>query len=437
MRVLAVNKFYYRRGGSETCFFALKDMYAARNMEMIPFSVADDRNEPSRYAGYFVRPVDYEDKRMSKKISYFAKTVYSLEASRKVSALIRDSGPDIAHLHVFQHQLSPSIIHAIKRRGIPVVYTAHDLKPLCPCYTMLRGEKVCELCKGGRYYHCLQYRCLKGSAAASLAVTLEMYLHDRLSSYRLIDAIITPSSSFRDKFIEYGYSPDKVHHIRNFIDCSAYRAGEEAGDYFIYCGRLSAEKGIFTLLGAMKYVKRSKLLLAGSGPIKKEVEEFIHKEKLDNVHLTGHLSGRALTDLIEGCRFAVLPSKWYENCPMSALEAMACGKPVIGAAIGGIPEMIEHGSTGLLFAPDDCDQLARLINRLLDEPGQCRQMGRRARAFVEREYDPERNFSEITYLYDCLLRGRGYNDGSDNRSDVSVQRALPHVQHLEIPDFRG
>jgi len=364
-------------------------------------------NETTEFEPYFVENIDYSDVRLLKKLINSAKIIYSLEAKRKIRSLLEKTGPDIAHLHVFQHQLSPSIIREIKRFGIPVVNTVHDLKPLCPNYTMLCHGAVCEKCKRHKYYHCLLNRCVKDSLAASLVATVEMAVHLLLGSYSLIDAYITPSRFFRDKLVEYGFSPEKVQYIPNFIDCNRFRTDAQPADYILYFGRLSTEKGIKTLLNAMKHVKRSTLLMAGDGPFRNQAEEMIYKDNLKNVKLLGYVTGRELVNLIENSKFTVLPSEWYENCPMSVLESMACGKPVIGAKIGGIPELIDHKRTGLVFEPGNAEQLSEDINYLLDNPRLIVQMGKEGRLKAENENNPTLNFRKTIDVYNHLLTNVG------------------------------
>lgn len=364
-------------------------------------------NVHSDYEGYFIDNTDYNGTGIFGKLKNSLKIIYSFEAKAKIRRIINDTRPDLAHLHIFQHQLSPSILAEIMRSEIPSVNTVHDFKPLCPNYKMQNHGRLCEKCKGHRYYNCLFGRCFKDSLAASLVITLEMYLHHLLGSYGYIDTYITPSRFFRSKFIEFGFSPDRIVHIPNFIDCSAFRGDGSYGDYFIYFGRLSEEKGLKTLIKAMKSIKNSTLLIAGDGPLKQELIEALRINDIDNVRLLGQIKGSELAGLLENCKFSVVPSEWYENCPMSILESMAFGKPVIGSNIGGIPELIDQGRTGLLFEPGNSEELALHITHLLDNPLQTCQMGREARQIIEKEYSPEIHFRKTLGIYNNLFEKYG------------------------------
>ncbi len=404
MKLLSVNKYFYQKGGAETYYFSLNKLLAERGVDVLPFSMKDFRNIASPYEDYFVDNIDYYDKSILKKVKYAFKVIYSLEARRKIGRLIRESAPDLVHLQNFYHQLSPSILGEIKKYNLPVVFTAHDLKLLCPNYQMLCRGEICEKCKGGRFFQCTLNRCVKDSVAGSLVNTAEMYLHRMLGSFDKIDQIITPSAFYRHKFIEFGFKPEKIVHIPNFIDPESFEPHYESSGYAAFVGRLSREKGILTLVKAMKSLPNRKLIIVGEGPLKPEIEKVIEGEGLKNIRLMGFKSGRELQDLIGGCYMAVLPSEWYENAPYSVLEAMAMGKPVIGADAGGIPELVQNGRTGLIFESKNAAHLSEQMNRLFSAPQMAAEMGREARRRIEKEFSRDIHYEKLSEVYGCLAR---------------------------------
>ncbi|MGI6086034.1 MAG: glycosyltransferase family 4 protein [Acetivibrionales bacterium] len=403
MRILAVNKFFYLKGGCETYYFALNKALKDKGYDIIHFSMKDEKNAWSPYENYFVNNIDYYDKNILKRIRYGAKIIYSMEAKNKISKLIRDSNPQLAHLHNFYHQLSPSILKEIKRNEIPIVFTAHDLKLICPDYQMLNRGEVCEKCSGKKFIACTLNRCMKNSLSASLISTAEMYIHSMLKSFEAIDIIITPSKFYRNKFIEFGYAPEKVVHIPNFVDTKANRPNYSSQGYIAYVGRLSKEKGIMTLIQAMKNVKNIDLYIVGEGPLKSEAERQVEQYNLSNIKILGFQTGKNLASIIKNSKFTVLPSEWYENSPMSVFESMAYGKAVIGSNIGGIPELIEHGKTGMIFESKNSEQLAQQINYLAGHPKTAGEMGREARRKAELEYGKEKHFERIEQIYKKLI----------------------------------
>jgi Glycosyltransferase len=402
MKILGVNKFYYIKGGSETYYFALKDALEKKGHEVIPFSMKDKKNYKTEYEKYFIDNINYENMNAMKKVQNALKIIYNFDAKRKISKLIDDVKPDIAHLHIFQHQLSPSILHTLKKKNIPIVYTAHDLKAVCLNYKMMNSSGICECCKGKKYYKCITNKCVKGSGAFSAVNAAEGYLHEILKSYELIDSFITPSNFYRKKLIEFGIPSDKVVHIPNFIDVSKFEPHYKHDDYFIYVGRLSEEKGIMTLIKAMEYINKSKLVIVGTGPLENKLKEYTVKEQIKNVEFVGFKTGKELEQLICNSRFMIIPSEWYENGPMSVLECMAYGKAIIGADIGGIPEFLSHGN-GLTFKMGNEKELSERIKELLDKDEECISMGKKGREATEMFYNSSYHLNELFKVYNLSI----------------------------------
>lgn len=403
MKILNINKFYYRKGGSEAYYFALADLLRENNHEVIPFSMKDNKNYETKYSKYFIENISYENMGIKEKAINGAKLIYSVEAKKKVKNIVNDNNPDIAHLHIFQHQLSPSILKEIKKSGTYVVNTVHDLKVICPNYKMLNEGEICEKCKSDKFINCFKSKCIKGSTVNSMLNTIEAYTHRILKSYDYVDKFICPSEFYMNKFIEFGIPKEKVVHIPNFVDVSKFNPNYEHEDYFVYFGRLSEEKGINTLIKSMKYVNKSKLIIVGTGPIEKELKEFVVKENIKNVEFVGFKTGNELENIIKKSRFIVIPSEWYENAPMSIIEAMAYGKAVLGSNIGGIPEFIENNHTGMIFNTKDEIDLASKINHLINEEKQTVEMGKNARIRAEKLYDKTVHYEKIMDLYNEVM----------------------------------
>lgn len=403
MKILNINKFYYRKGGSEAYYFALADLLRENNHEVIPFSMKDNKNYETKYSKYFIENISYENMGIKEKAINGAKLIYSVEAKKKVKNIVNDNTPDIAHLHIFQHQLSPSILKEIKKNGTYVVNTVHDLKVICPNYKMLNDGEICEKCKSDKFINCFKSKCIKGSTVNSMLNTIEAYTHRILKSYDYVDKFICPSKFYMNKFIEFGIPKEKVVHIPNFVDVSKFNPNYEHEDYFVYFGRLSEEKGINTLIKSMKYVNKSKLIIVGTGPIEKELKEFVVKENIKNVEFVGFKTGNELENIIKKSRFIVIPSEWYENAPMSIIEAMAYGKAVLGSNIGGIPEFIEDNHTGMIFNTKDEIDLANKINYLIDQENQTIEMGKNARIRAEKLYDKTVHYEKIMDLYNEVM----------------------------------
>ena len=405
MKILMVNKFFYIKGGSETYYFALKRLLEEKGHQVIDFSMKDKKNFPSPYEDYFVEGVDYNGEMTTKaKLKAAANIIYSREAKEKLEQLILRTRPDLAHLHIFQHQLSPSILDVLKKYQIPVVYTAHDLKMLCLNYVMMTGGELCEKCRGGRYINCLKNRCVKNSLSKSCINVIEGYLHKWRRSYDVIDVILTPSDFYRKKFLEFGIGEDRVIHLPNFLDKPVPEVNRRQGerDYFLYFGRLSSEKGVMTLVKAMEPLQ-NQLYIVGTGPDMDRIQTYLRENQISNVKLFGYQSGQKLTDLVAGARAVILPSQWYENGPYSAIEAMQLSRPLIGSDLGGIPELI-HGN-GMIFKHGNVEDLRNCILHFPaagDETYE--QMSRRSLEIFEETYKPAQHYECLEPVYTRLLR---------------------------------
>ncbi|MCU0611810.1 MAG: glycosyltransferase [Candidatus Eisenbacteria bacterium] len=399
MNVLLVNKFFYQRGGSERVMFDTAAGLQRAGHRVGFFSMHSPRNLPSAYARHFVSEVDFSLPGARQRLRGAGRMLYSFEAKRKLAGLLRQEPFEVAHLHNVHHQISPSILHTLRRHKIPVVMTLHDYKMICPVYTMVRRGKVCELCRGGAFHHCLTNRCAKNSLPASLLNAVEMYLHHTiLRLYRLVDVFVSPSLFLKNKLAEAGF-PGRVVHLRNPVELSAYAPpSPAAAPSILYAGRLSPEKGLHTLLDAVKGLPAA-CILAGEGPLRIDLERQAASRGIDNVLFLGHVDTGRVKDLMASARAVVVPSEWYENNPLAAIEACAAGKPVIGSRIGGIPEVVEHGVTGLLFTPGSAEELRQAIIFLLENPDAARDLGWAARLFAERNLGLDRYLEQLLMHY--------------------------------------
>ena len=410
MKILHVNKFFYNRGGAETAYFAASDLLRSRGHEVVPFAMRDERNQQTPYARYFVSNVELREEGGPLQSARVAgRLLYSREAEEKIDRLVRDTRPDIAHLHNIYHQLSPSILRALGRHGVPAVMTLHDYKLICPAYTLYTEGAVCERCRGGRFYQAVVHSCVKGSRAKSALCAAEAYAHRVSGLYdRFVKFFVAPSHFMARKVIEFGLDPRRVEHIPNFIDPGAYGVAPGHGGYFVYAGRLEKVKGVLTLLRAVRgspIAQAHGLWIAGDGEQRHELEAFSRANGLENVRFLGHLSQAELEPVLANALFAVVPSEWYENAPLSVLETAARGRAVIASDLGGLPEMVKHGETGLLFEPGDSHALGRAIEQMLSDPERTCEMGRHARAFIGEVFSPARHYEKLMAVYERALSG--------------------------------
>ena len=403
-RLLAINNYFYRRGGAESVFLDQIDLFAAAGWDVVPFAMEHPDNLPSPWSDYFVSEIEYG--RINGPITkarQAAKIIFSLEARRKIRALIARVQPSVAHAHNVYHHISPSIFDVLKAEGVPVVMTAHDLKLACPAYKMLSHGEVCERCRGGRIHNLLLRRCVKDSAVVSGLVFLETLVHRSFGLYRdTLDCLIAPSRFYRDKLVEWGWDASRIAYIPNFVDAEQFTPWCNEGNYFVYAGRLAPEKGLGTLIRAAA-LAHQRLVLVGAGPEEAALRQLAFELDADIV-FAGHMAKPELKQLIGESRALVLASEWYENAPISVLEAYALGRPVIGTRIGGIPELIVHNKTGVLVAPGNVSMLAEALASMAKLPPTARnRLGAAGRDWVLREFSPEKYRDRTMALYETVV----------------------------------
>jgi glycosyltransferase involved in cell wall biosynthesis len=317
--------------------------------------------------------------------------------------MIVEFRPDVAHVRNIYHHLSPSILWELKRQKIPIVYHLNDFKLLCPSYNLVSQGEACEACKGGAFWHAPREKCYPG-LGARLALMTEAYVHRWLGTYRrCVDLFLAPSKFVRDKFVEHGWDRSKFEVLPHFQDVHRPPLANNSGSRAIlYFGRLSAEKGVDDLLRSMQQVPAMKLIVAGDGPQRQELEMLASSLKLPNVEFVGHV-GRAERDsLIARSQFTVLPSHAYETLGKTILESYAEGRAVVASDAGSRRELVREGETGLLYRMGDVDQLAAAIQLLGARPELAEKMGRAGREFVQQNYAPRAHYERLLALYERL-----------------------------------
>ncbi|WP_186424455.1 glycosyltransferase [Pannonibacter sp. I15F10I1] len=402
--LLSVNSYHYLRGGSDAVYFSHAALFEKHGWKNAFFSMQHPDNVSAATEHLFAERVDYgHSNGLIDQLKSAARVIYSYDAKQKLGRLLDSIKVDIAHFHCIYHHLSPSVLVEAKSRRIPTVMTAHDLKIACPAYKMMHSGGVCESCKGGRVWNVVRNRCIKDNLLGSAVIMVESAVHKALNLYdRHLDTIVAPSKFYQAKLIEWGWSPHKIVHIPNFIEMPNDLRLHPPGTSFLYFGRLAPEKGLKTLIAAAA-LSGARVRIAGTGPEESVLRELARKTMAD-VTFLGFLSGEALHQEIDASRAIVLPSEWYENGPMSVIEAFARGKPLIGARIGGIPELIVEGETGWSFRSGDKDDLARVLGLVASLPdSDVARMGDATYNFVQNNYTSQNYFKRTLELYENLL----------------------------------
>ena len=365
MKILQVNVYYYRFGGSESVMFNTTDLLRANGHEVIHFSLKWENNLDSPQSQYF--PESKETRKgvlapIKNVITYF----YHREAAKKLDQLLKKEKPDLAQIHLFWGQITPSVLPVLKKYNIPVLFTIHEYRMVCPNYTFRNGKgEVCEQCEGKKYWKCIKNKCCKNSYGLSAMMAAEMYFRNTfMPPSKYIDGLIyvsnfaklmhekyMPQLSDKSNIVLYNPS-DYIYDEVNSPRCPLY---------YLYFGRLSYEKGIDTLINAMIKRPNCYLKLVGTGAEENSLKNKVKEGGYTNIEFLGFKKGDELKDLVRNAYFIIVPSEWYENNPMTIIEGYSASTPVIGARIGGIPEITIDGVTGFQF---DSGSEASLLNAI-------------------------------------------------------------------------
>ncbi|MBE6740862.1 MAG: glycosyltransferase family 4 protein [Ruminococcaceae bacterium] len=363
MKILIINKFLHPNGGSETYIFRLGDYLKSVGHEVQYFGMEHEGRCVSNDLDLYTENMDFHGGSKLKKLTYPVKTIYSRDAKKKLTAVLNNFQPDVIHINNFNYQLTPSIIYASQKyrrkikKKVNIVFTAHDYQLLCPNHMFFdMNDNICEKCLGGNFKNCAKNNCIHSSKAKSIIGTAEATLYKRLRTYKYIDTIICCSEFLKEKMDTNPLFKNKTVAIHNFIDKIDVPKCQKQ-DYVLYFGRFSKEKGVNLLLEA----KDINFVCAGKGELEEEMNAA------ENITNLGFKSGYELRELIAKAKCSVYPSIWYENCPYSVMESIMLGTPVIGANIGGLPELIENERTGLLFESGNVDALKNAIEKLQDD----------------------------------------------------------------------
>ena len=410
------NKYFFLNGGTEKYLYTIMNYLSARGHTTIPFSIRYAGIWPSAYQDYFLAPPgDPEQAHLgnirfspANILRFLDRSTYSFEARIKLSRLLKAvHGADIAYILNIYNYMSPSIIHTFKRHHIPVVMQIGDYNLLCPSYSLLRNGRPCTLCVQGQYYNGLKYRCVKNHLAASTVRVAAMYLQRLLRLYQLVDAIVVPCQFMKTKLIEGGFSEKKTHVLQYPVEPTIEPDKTwHKKNYIVYFGRISYEKGLDTLIGAFQKLNPpTDLYIIGRSydGEEKRLKQFIKPHAQNRIHFIGFQSGQTLTQWIAEALFSIVPSRWYDNAPLSIYESFLNGTPVLASRIGGIPEQIQEGITGQLFDPDSCDDLMQKMDWMLSSKDQLFQMGTAGQAYVKKTLLIKDHSERLMSLFEAVI----------------------------------
>jgi len=401
VRILISNKFYYNRGGGDVYTLELEKLLKKNGHEVAVFSMQHTLNDPSKYSEYFPSEVDINRKDFNNLFKLLIRPFGSLEVRRKFKALLKSFRPDIVHLNNIHSQLSPILAVIAKKHGIRVVWTLHDHKLLCPRYDCIRDQKPCELCFTDKF-NVVRYKCMKNSVLASIVAYAEALTWNRKVLGNSTDEFICPSSFLKENMKKGGFESEKLRVISNFILGEKLSSvAQERKDYYCYVGRLSAEKGVVSLLEAASVMPQFELKVIGTGPLEGELKE---RYAQSHIKFEGYKKWNELKEILGYSKFMVMPSVCYENNPLSVIESLCLGTPVVGARIGGIPELIDEGVNGFCFISGNVEDMKAKIKLMFDNTTKFNYHEISVGAI--NRYDSENYYGEIMMIYKNILTAK-------------------------------
>lgn len=384
MKILLVNKFYYRRGGDCIYTLNLEQLLRRHGHEVAVFSMQYPENLPSSWSTYWPSEMS--------KLYVFTRPFGAAEVKRSFRKLLDDFRPDVVHLNNIHTQLSPVVAEMAHGRGIRVVWTLHDTKLVCPCYTCMRDGHWCEECFTDKTA-VIRHRCMRGSIPGALIGYWEMRKWNKERLQECTDLFLPPSQFMMDTVVKGGYDADKMRVMCNFIDVEKCKNPNfEKGDYYVYLGRVNGVKGVRTLCDAASRLPY-KLVVIGGGELLPELKEKYKVCK--HIEFLGPKSWEEFRPVLEGARFMVLPAEWSENNPLTVIESQSLGTPVLGARIGGIPELIEEGVSGMTFRSGDVEDLKDKIRKMMAARIDYKQLAEVSQA----RYNAEAYYKDIMGVY--------------------------------------
>jgi glycosyltransferase involved in cell wall biosynthesis len=411
MNILLANASWYPSGGDWTYIESICKLYESNGHSIIPFAMDDRRNNFNSYNKYFIENINYNElnKHKSFKNSFkvLTSSIYSFDAIKKIKKLLYENPIDIAQLNNIHNIHTPAIISEIKKYKIPIVWRVLDYKIICPNRTFLSNGIVCEACFKSKYYNCLINKCKKNSYSASLITTIESYFNKLMPFYNNVDMYLFQSQFSRDMFIKYGFDIKKTAIIENPYDC-VLPVNDinflNENRYILYFGRISKEKGIFTLYDAMKQIPNIKLRVVGDGPELESSISYTLQNNIENIEFLGAKWGDELSPYIKNCEFVVVPSEWYEPNPYVILQSFSYWKPVVATNIGGLKDMVIDNVNGKLVKPNDSNDLSNSIIDLFYNKEKIIDLGKNARNLLETKYNSKNYYKKSMELFDILLK---------------------------------
>ena len=336
-------------------------------------------------------------------------TVYSRRTEREITEVVERFRPDIAYVHNVFPLISPSLYHVLHRLRVPSVHMIHDFRLWCPNSRFYVNNQPCHRCQQGNYWPAVQNRCVQGNAGYSALYASSLYVNRKLGFTKKIGGYIC-LTEFAEKLLLQSQVPqEKIHICPNHIDTSAFTPQYGGGRYVLYLGGLYRDKGVMTVVKAFAKLPHIPVKFVGAGDAEQEMRDYIQQHQLSNVEIVGFRDGQEKLEYLRNSMFTICATHCYETFGLVVLEAYASGKPVVASAMGALPYIVDHQKTGLLFEPQNSDDLAEKVRWLYERPQEIDSMGRAARELVERKYDTRLRYAALHNIFEDVIKSSRLN----------------------------
>jgi glycosyltransferase involved in cell wall biosynthesis len=392
LKILIIHNYYQRAGGEREAVEAQKVMLRDRGHQVLFYS--RDNSDINLYGVW-------------EKTTLFPQTISSSKTYRDIQTLVKRENPQVAHIHNVFPLISPVVYRALKHSDVPIVQTLHNFRFLCPNGLFYTQGKICERCIYGNTLHAIRWKCYRQSYGLSALYALAIGLHRQMNTFHMIDRFITLTKFSAQKLAESGLAaPEKISVLSHFLPdpFPEPKSTEDLQPYILFIGRLSPEKGVATLIEAIAQLPNITLKIVGEGVYEAPLKKLALEKGVSHIEFLGHRSGEEKWQLLREASISVVPSEWYENFGLAALESMAVGVPVVASNLGGLPYLVEDGKSGLLFQAGDSRDLREKIMQLIAQPQKARKMGDWGRKQVITRYSASPHYEELIKIYTDVKR---------------------------------
>lgn len=391
MRILVVHNDYQQSGGEIVAFKSLVKLLSLNGNEVVSYT--RDNSEINEFS-------------LVKKILSILGIFFSLKTYREISHLIDLSHPDIVHIHNVFPLISPSVYLACHNKKVPMVQTIHNFRLLCPNGLFFTHGKICEKCKFGNMVYAGILKCYRNSRLLSILYGASISFHRKIGTFNFVDRFLLLNSFSQQKFLETKITTgDKLRVLPNFMIDEAKKVELPKQDNLIlFIGRISEEKGIDLLISAAKLCPDLRFEIYGDGPLLNQTKQKIEEE--NNIQTCGFISGEQKQIVLSKASAVVIPSLWYEQFPMVAIEAFSNGTMVIAPKIGGWQDIVQDGKNGLLFKYNDPIDLAEKMNSIFGNLEKAKRLGEEGRKTFREKYSADIHYQKLIEVYSELIKSK-------------------------------